>query len=115
MGHDKLINEIERREWYNSLAPFPPFDTEIITDLKILQIMTEQNGYNDEPITYCKTCLSISIKTTTVKEVGTDKEDREVDYCIPCGNTDLGKAHVSEWEELYEEKYDEIFLSSLKK
>ena len=28
MTHDQLIKEIERREYYNSMTPFPVYDTE---------------------------------------------------------------------------------------
>ena len=110
MRHDELINEIERREYYNKFAPFPVYDTEIINDLKKLNMITSKDISNSEPIHYCKTCLSIVIKTVEF-EKGADGEDREVDYCLDCGNTDIGCAHISEWEDLYEEKYGERFLT----
>jgi len=110
MKHDKLIQEIERREYYNQMAPFPVYDTDIINDLKKLNMITAKDNSNSEPITYCKTCLSIKIKT-----VGFEDTEKEVDYCVDCSNTEMGEAHVSEWEDLYEEKYGERFLTEKKK
>lgn len=97
-----LAKEIERREKANSLAPFPVYDREIINDLKILNMITKKDDYNNVPIDYCKTCLSIHTKNI---------ENPEVGYCIDCGNTDLDKVHIHEWEEMYEEKYGEKFLT----
>ena len=35
MTNGELEIEIKRREYYNSLAPFPIYDTEIINDLRL--------------------------------------------------------------------------------
>ena len=109
MKHYQLINEIERREYWNKLAPFPVYDTEVIADLKKLNMMTSEI-MNNEPITYCKTCLSIHIKTVEFPKTKTG-EDRDVHYCVPCGNTELAETHIRQWEDLYEEKYGERFLT----
>lgn len=114
MRQDEILKEIERREYYNKFAPFPVYDTEIINDLKKLNMITSKDISNSEPIHYCKTCLSIVIKTVEF-EKGADGEDREVDYCLDCGNTDIGCSHISEWEDLYEEKYGERFLTKSNK
>lgn len=100
----KLTKEIKRRETANEMAPFPVYDTGIINDLKDLNMITKKADYNNVPVTYCKTCLKLHIKETKV-------ENKTVTYCIDCGNTDLDKAHISEWEDLYEEKYGERFLT----
>jgi hypothetical protein len=113
MRHDQLIEEIERREYWNRLAPFPVYDTEIIDDLKKLNMMTKKIKNND-PITYCKTCLSLYIKTVEF-EKSEEGEERDVHYCVPCGNTDLHELPVDQWEDLYEEKYGERFLTKSKK
>ena len=110
MNNDQLIKEIKRREWWNKLSPFPVYDTEIINDFKKLNMITSKSEYNNEPIDYCKTCLSIKIKTVEFKDT-----DQEVDYCIDCSNTELETAHVSIWADLYEEKYGETFLNRTKK
>jgi hypothetical protein len=113
MKNNKLNLEIERREKYNQITPFPMYDTEVIEDIKKLNAMTNKEGYENEPITYCKTCLSIHIKTIKFDK-GPEGEEREVDYCVPCGNTELETVHLSEWEDLYEEKYGERFLTKKK-
>lgn len=57
--------------------------------------------YNNEPVYYCKQCLSLKIKV-----VG------GFDFCDDCGNTNVGTAHVDEWDKLYQERYGEAFLES---
>jgi|TARA_R110000822_G_scaffold51650_2_gene134219 hypothetical protein len=110
MRHDEIIKEIERREYYNSMAPFPVYDTEVITDLKKLEMITSKDTSNNEPITFCKTCLSIHIKTVEFEDT-----DQAVDYCVACSNTDLETTHISEWEDMYEERYGERFLTERNK
>lgn len=112
----KLAAEIKRREYYNSLSPFPIYDTEIINDLKIYLMISKKENYNNVPISYCKTCLSIALKDVTFpRSDNSEPKDSQqpealVGYCIPCGNTDIVEAHVEEWEEMYAEKYGEKFL-----
>ncbi len=110
MKHNQLIQEIKRREHYNRMAPFPVYDTEIINDIKKLAMLTAKENSNNEPITFCKTCLSISIKIIELNDT-----NNEFDYCIDCSNTDLDSCHISEWEDKYEEKYGERFLTKKNK
>ena len=113
MKHEEIRKEIERREYWNLFCPFPFYDREVIEDLKKLDMLKE-SIMNNEPITYCKTCLSIHIKTVEFPE-SEDGENRDVHYCVPCGNTELETAHISEWEDLYEERYGERFLTKKEK
>tara|TARA_R110002050_G_scaffold97749_1_gene203184 strand:+ start:413 stop:766 length:354 start_codon:yes stop_codon:yes gene_type:complete len=113
MRHDEIVREIERREAWNVTCPFPYYDREIIEDLKKLNMLKDSIIMNNEPITYCKTCLSIHIKTVEFQK-SESGEERSVDYCVPCGNTELTEAHITEWEDLYEEKYGERFLTKSK-
>tara|TARA_R110002049_G_scaffold227371_1_gene399571 strand:- start:112 stop:348 length:237 start_codon:yes stop_codon:yes gene_type:complete len=76
--------------------------------------MSKNGIENNEPVTYCKLCLSIHIKTVEFPKNETEG-DRDVHYCVPCGNTELETAHISEWEELYKEKYGENFLTKKRK
>ena len=111
MKPTNLAAEIKRREGVNRMAPFPMYNTEIISDLKdLLEMITRKDDFNNVPITYCKTCLSIKIKTVEFPK-GSAGEDRDVHYCVPCGNTNMEKAQVGEWEEMYAEKYGETFLN----
>ena len=55
--------------------------------------------FNDEPVLYCKRCLSLLIM-----------EDECVgDYCPECGSTDVGETQIEEWEKLYKKKYNKNF------
>lgn len=111
--HITLAEEIKRREEYNLLCPFPFYDREIINDLKIREDMiTKKDNYNNVPVTYCKTCLSLHLKEVEFegkKDLLTG-ENKKVTYCVPCGNTELESTHITEWEDFYKEKYGESFL-----
>lgn len=60
------------------------------------------DDYNDEPVYYCKNCLSLRIKI-----VG------GYDFCDECGCTDIKTAHISDWEKLYEERNGHMFLEEI--
>lgn len=64
---------------------------------------TCKEQYNDIPVYYCKSCLSLGIKTVIV---GSD-----LDFCSECGSTDTGQAHIEEWKKLYRERYGFDFLT----
>lgn len=66
--------------------------------------MAEQeknNNYDDEPVVFCASCLSLKVK---------HDEDLDVDYCGKCGCTDVKEASPEEWEKLYEKKYGRKFV-----
>jgi len=105
-----LEREIKRREYDNQFAPFPVHDTEVIADLKIYlkyknEMITKKADYNNVPVTYCKTCGSLHIKT-----VEFNNGQGPLDYCVSCSNTELGSVHIEEWEDIYEDKYGHKFL-----
>lgn len=54
-------------------------------------------NYNDEPVFYCKECLSLKIQSLNLYG--------DIDYCCDCGSTDIATAHIEEWEKLYQHKY----------
>lgn len=56
--------------------------------------------YNNEPVYYCKDCMSLRIRTIE----GTD-------YCDKCGSTNIEQTHISEWENLYARKYSDNYLN----
>lgn len=60
--------------------------------------------YNDEPILYCKHCLSLRIMNDT-KQI-------DLDFCDSCGSTDIGTCSIEEWQKLYKEKYGHDYLSN---
>lgn len=60
------------------------------------------DDYNDEPVYYCKNCLSLKIKI-----VG------GYDFCDDCGCTDIATTHINNWEKLYEERNGHMFLEEI--
>ena len=56
--------------------------------------------YNEEPVHYCKRCLSLNVR---VDETGEE-------FCENCTSTNIGKTDVFKWEKLYKEMYGENFL-----
>lgn len=65
---------------------------------------TLKEQYNNEPVHYCKSCLSLKVKTVMV--------DLDLDYCDECGSTDIGTAHIEEWKKLYKERYGFDYLNN---
>ncbi len=55
----------------------------------------QKNSYNDEPVHYCKYCLSLD----NPEELG------GTEYCKYCGSTEFEDSHIEVWEEQFEEKY----------
>lgn len=55
--------------------------------------------FNEEPVVYCKHCLSLAIRNSG-----------DTDYCDKCGGTDIESTNIIEWEELYKQKYGKNFL-----
>lgn len=53
------------------------------------------NPYNEEPVYYCKDCLSLKIRSA---------EDQ--DFCDKCGSANIGIASIFEWQQMYDEKYN---------
>lgn len=56
--------------------------------------------YNEEPVVYCKRCLSLAIRT----EDGTE-------YCDKCGSTEVESANIFDWEKMYGQKYGGSYLN----
>lgn len=63
-------------------------------------LLQDTETFNDEPVFYCKHCLSLAIKTIN-----------GLDFCGDCGSVDIAQAHISEWEEKYKEKYELKYLN----
>lgn len=51
--------------------------------------MEEKINYNDEPIYYCKNCLSICIIN-----------GKFMDYCADCGSTNISQTSMEEYDEI---------------
>ena len=58
----------------------------------------KKNPYNDEPVYYCKDCLSLHIEI-----VGRPEDNDSV--CVDCNRTDIAKTDIFTWREMWKEKY----------
>ena len=63
-----------------------------------------QSQYNEDPVVYCKHCLSLAIKT-----IG------EVDFCDKCGSIDTEQIDIHNWEILYKQKFGVEYLKTKKR
>ena len=66
-----------------------------------MQNQLTKEDYNNIPVFYCKHCLSLNIR---------DAGFEELVYCDHCSCIDIGEAHISEWEEMYKKKFDNVLL-----
>lgn len=62
----------------------------------------QKTDYNEEPVFYCKNCMSLGIKSVAI--------DSGLDYCNECGSTDIGQMDIEEWVRLYKEKHGFNFI-----
>lgn len=62
--------------------------------------------YNNEPVFYCKSCLSLRVKQVMA---GLD-----LDYCDECGSTDIEEIDIESWRSMYRERYGFDYLSNYK-
>lgn len=58
-------------------------------------ITNKSIDYDDEPVYYCKYCLSLD----NPELVG------DIEYCKYCGSTEFEKDSIENWENKFEEKY----------
>ncbi len=58
--------------------------------------------YDDEPVYYCKRCLSLNIRQIPMLEGQY--------YCAECGTVELDTATIDEWKELYRKKYGKDYI-----
>lgn len=74
-----------------------------IVPFKIIERNT--NKYNDIPVHYCTECLSLKVRIY----------NEDMDYCDECGSTDINETSITEWSELFKNKYKQDFLTYKKK
>ena len=60
--------------------------------------------YNEEPVYYCKHCLSLKVRNVPRIDAS--------DYCDECGSTDIGQVHINEWENLYIKRHGIKYLNN---
>ena len=61
-----------------------------------------KDNYDDDPVYYCKRCLSLNIKDMPF--------NKNQGYCADCTTTDIGTATIEEWKELYRKKYGHDYV-----
>ena len=62
----------------------------------------DKDQFDDEPVYYCKRCLSLKIKQIPI--LGNQ------DYCEDCNSTDVSTTTIEEWNKMYEKKYGHPFV-----
>ena len=68
----------------------------------------KKEDYNEEPVYYCKRCLSLNIREMPFA--------KDKDYCESCGAVDVGITDIDTWDKLYREKYGhELIIKEEKK
>lgn len=65
--------------------------------------MDNLEDYNDEPVFYCKSCLSLRIKAVSTWQ--------DLDYCDECGSTDVAQTDIETWRSLYKKRYGFDYLT----
>ena len=64
--------------------------------------MPKKKEYDDDPVYYCKRCLSLKVFPIS-------QEDNQ-DYCADCGSANIGTASIEEWKVLYEKMYGHPYI-----
>lgn len=73
-----LIELCNFMEYHNKMAPFPPYDTEYVIDIKNKIKEMEENvkvDYDDLPVAACSYCKSLDIRV----------DDLDNNHCMRCG------------------------------
>ena len=80
----------------------------IVTQSVILKtkIKMDRDSYDDEPVYYCRRCLSLRIGQVPMV---TDKS-----YCEDCGTIDIATTSFEQWDEMYVERYGHHFMETRK-
>lgn len=67
----------------------------------------KKKEYEDDPVYYCKRCLSLKIRQMPILE--------NQDYCDECGSTEIETTQIETWCKMYKEKYGHDFVSKEEK
>lgn len=65
--------------------------------------MGNKEEYNEEPVYFCRHCLSLKIKSVP--------SFNHTEYCEDCGSTSIDSANIFKWEELYKCKYGKKYIN----
>lgn len=64
----------------------------------------QENEYNQEPVFFCKKCLSLKIRDVEYLE--------DSEYCDECGSTEVAQASIEEWDKLYSARYGHHYIDN---
>lgn len=64
----------------------------------------QQPEFNQEPVFYCKHCLSLRVRSVA------DLQD--LDFCDECGSTEIAQTSIESWEEMYKNKFGHSYLET---
>ena len=67
-----------------------------------MQNLNQEIDYNEEPVFYCKHCLSLKVRNVPGME--------NSNYCDECGKTDIGQCSIYEWKQMYIERYGHEYV-----
>ena len=75
---DKLKELLEKALYYNNMAPFPVYDTDMVKNLmiKINDMEKNHSEYDEEPVEACSHCDSLHI---VMDDIGNN-------VCFKCGS-----------------------------
>lgn len=66
-----------------------------------IEVDNKHSEYNEEPVFYCKHCLSLKIRDAGLPDLL---------FCDDCSSADILSTSIEKWENLYKEKYGFRFL-----
>lgn len=64
----------------------------------------DKDKYNDIPVHYCKSCLSLRVFNDTGLE--------GLDYCDSCGSTNIDQTSIDTWNQLYKIRYGIEYINN---
>lgn len=77
--------------------------------------MTKQEDYNNVPVAYCDTCMSLKVVVLTdMKGHKREKFNLPPDYCGECGHTTIKECHIEEFKQKYKNFYGKDHLTGNK-
>ena len=81
----------------------------IVTQSIVLKpkIIMDKESVEEEPVYYCKRCLSLNIRQMPMAN--------DQSYCEDCGTVDVAVSSFEDWDEMYVEKYGRHYLEKEEK
>ena len=73
-----------------------------MSNLNLDQQNSKKQEYNNEPVFYCKNCLSLRVKTVIAVA--------DLEYCDECVSTEIEQSNIEDWRKLYKERYGIDYL-----